>query len=71
MQPENKERTIAHDTLSINVGHFNVSCAANSSDIYEALISDKNIKNSSPTIVYGIFLYTDEDIEIVKYIREN
>ena len=32
---------------------------------------DKNIKNNNENIVNGIFLYTDEDVEMVKYVRGN
>jgi hypothetical protein len=35
------------------------------------LITDENFKNNNEDIVNGIFLYTDEDVEIVKYVREN
>ena len=35
------------------------------------LITDENFKNNYEDIVNGIFLYTDEDVEIVKYIRVN
>ncbi|NEQ71935.1 MAG: hypothetical protein F6K23_01890 [Okeania sp. SIO2C9] len=35
------------------------------------IITDKNIKNDSHSIVQGVFLYTDEDSEIVDYVMNN
>ncbi|MEA5536843.1 hypothetical protein [Crocosphaera sp. XPORK-15E] len=37
----------------------------------ESFITHKNINNSSKNIIYGIFLYTDEDIDMIKYLRTN
>ncbi|NEO52523.1 MAG: hypothetical protein F6K54_05235 [Okeania sp. SIO3B5] len=37
----------------------------------DTIITDKNIKNDSHSIVKGIFLYTDGDSEIVDYMMNN
>ncbi|NES93474.1 hypothetical protein, partial [Okeania sp. SIO2B9] len=43
-----------------------------SKTLYEdIIITDKNIKNDSHSIVKGIFLYTDGDSEIVDYMMNN
>ncbi len=39
--------------------------------IIKDILDAKNIGNSSLDLVYGIFLYTDEDVKLAKYIKEN
>jgi hypothetical protein len=40
-------------------------------NINDYLVTDKSFKNNNKDIVNGIFLYTDEDVKMIKYMRGN